>query len=174
MENALHRIHVRVMKATPLIQRIKMSVYPSVKLYARMVSAQHRIHVLATWVMSNLLQTPIHAYLLVLQDVSMDTALLQISAHVTMVTLLTFIMAPFVGQYVLKGVSMVTALNLTNALVIWGIQNLLAMPLCVYLFVLEDVLMANVKHLIHVYVILASLRTQNIKINVYQCVKMSA
>jgi hypothetical protein len=36
------------MKATPLIQKIIMSVYPSAKLNARMVPAQHKIHVLAT------------------------------------------------------------------------------------------------------------------------------
>jgi hypothetical protein len=51
MENALHQTHVHVMKATPLIQRIKMSVYPSAKLNARMVPAQHKIHVLATLAM---------------------------------------------------------------------------------------------------------------------------
>jgi hypothetical protein len=83
-------------------------------------------------------------------------------------------MVPFAGLYVMKGVSMVIALNLTNAPAIWGIQNMLAMPVCVCLLVLEDVLMANVKHLIHVYVILASLRTQNMRINVYQCVKICA
>jgi hypothetical protein len=83
-------------------------------------------------------------------------------------------MVPFADLCVMKVVSMVTALNLTNAPAIWGIKNMLAMPVYVCLLVLKDVLMANVKHLIHVYVILASLRTQNTKINVYQCVKICA
>jgi hypothetical protein len=65
-------------------------------------------------------------------------------------------MVPFVGLYVMKDVSMVTALHLTNASVIWDIQNVLAMTVYVCLLVLEDVLMANVMHLIHVYVIPAS------------------
>jgi hypothetical protein len=48
MENALHQTHVHVMKATLLIQSTKVSVYPSAKLNARMVTAQQQIHVLAT------------------------------------------------------------------------------------------------------------------------------
>jgi hypothetical protein len=48
MENALLQTHVHVMKATPPIQKIKMSVYPSAKLNARMVPAWREIHVLAT------------------------------------------------------------------------------------------------------------------------------
>jgi hypothetical protein len=89
-------------------------------------------------------------------------------ANVTRVTQQMLIMVPFAGQFVMKDVSMVTALRLTNAPVIWGTPNMLVMAVYVCLPVSENVSMADVRHLIHVYVILASLRTQNININVYR------
>lgn len=104
----------------------------------------------------------------------MDTVPLQMYARVTTVTLRIFIMMPFVDLYVSKGVSMVTALNLTNASAMLVISDIIRIPIDVYQIVIRDVRMVYALLQIHALAMKVSvlMRTRDVCHSVQEVVSM--